>query len=59
MTHARLAQAAEAKTWLDRGSRWVERAEADKRGTTWEERLQLGLLRREAEEQVKSAGKGK
>jgi tetratricopeptide (TPR) repeat protein/WD40 repeat protein len=60
MTHAQLGHAAEARKWLDRASLWIENASpkkpkeaGNKAPLTWQERLQLGLLRREAETLLK------
>jgi WD40 repeat protein/tetratricopeptide (TPR) repeat protein len=54
MAHHRLENAGEARSWLSKAVGWLERAASDEPGDhgtrlSWEERLELQLLRREAE----------
>jgi serine/threonine protein kinase/tetratricopeptide (TPR) repeat protein len=62
MTQARLGNTAEARKWLDRASKWIDAVlkEKPKEGTaplSWSRRMELQLLRKEAEALVKSGGK--
>jgi tetratricopeptide (TPR) repeat protein/WD40 repeat protein len=66
MTDARLGRIDEAKGWLDKGDQWIERQKPDKpEGAAkrsvlpWSERLQLRLLRLEAEQTIDKADKPK
>jgi WD40 repeat protein/tetratricopeptide (TPR) repeat protein len=52
MAHQRLGNAAEARRWLDKASRWMKRQAQDPSNPAeglWNRRLTLQLLRREAE----------
>jgi tetratricopeptide (TPR) repeat protein len=49
MAHHRLGHAAEARQWLDKTIQWAEQKQADAEPLTWLQRVQLQLLRREAE----------
>jgi hypothetical protein len=60
MTHARLGHAEEAKKWLDRAAQWLDQPAGEKPRSGpaddlagWQTRLELQLLRREAEALVK------
>jgi tetratricopeptide (TPR) repeat protein/tRNA A-37 threonylcarbamoyl transferase component Bud32 len=62
MSHARLGQGTEAKRCLRRAVRWIEQTYKDKPDAgdkrplmSWDVRLQLQLLRREAEEAIANA----
>jgi tetratricopeptide (TPR) repeat protein len=50
MSHQRLGQAKEARQWLDRAVRWLDKEEQT---LSWHQRLELRLLRQEAEELLK------
>jgi tetratricopeptide (TPR) repeat protein len=58
MAHHRLGHAAEAKQWLAKAVQWIEKAsnpKPDKAAGTplpWDQRLELKVLRREAEELI-------
>jgi tetratricopeptide (TPR) repeat protein len=60
MAHQGLGGSIEAATWLRKADRWIdqqvqgvpEAGEARGFGLSWEERLELGLLRREAESRL-------
>jgi WD40 repeat protein/tetratricopeptide (TPR) repeat protein len=70
LAEQRLGHAAEAVRWLDQAGRWFDEAPLQKPNPSgrrdpfawnrlsWEERLELQLLRREAEGRVKGAGGG-
>jgi len=55
MSHHRLGHPQEARTWLDRAGRWIEEAlgkpdfRIEGRQLDWRQRLELQVLRREAE----------
>jgi Flp pilus assembly protein TadD len=60
MAHQRLGHGAEARRWLDKAVRWMDRADWPQPkdvapSPTWPERLEAQLLRREAEALVKGA----
>jgi Flp pilus assembly protein TadD len=60
MAHQRLGHGAEARRWLDKAVRWLDRADWPQPkdvapSPTWPERLEAQLLRREAEALVKGA----
>jgi WD40 repeat protein/tetratricopeptide (TPR) repeat protein len=65
LCHHRLGHAREAQAWLDKGQRWMEQLEREgtPRGSqpnaplTWEERLELQLLRREARARIRPASR--
>jgi Flp pilus assembly protein TadD len=56
LAHHRLGHVEEAREWLDKAVKWMEqpRPRDDRQ---WSHRLQLDLLRREAEEQIRGPGK--
>jgi hypothetical protein len=54
MSHHRLGHSAEAREWLDKAVKWIEQAERtkktpDDKPVTWTQKLELQLLRKEAE----------
>jgi tetratricopeptide (TPR) repeat protein len=50
MAHARLGEMAEARFWLGRATKWIDENAGE---STWDQRLELQLLRKEAEALVK------
>jgi tetratricopeptide (TPR) repeat protein len=57
LAHQHLGHAAEARQWLDRAGRWIDEFAPEGPGAderlTWDARLELRLLRREAEAALK------
>jgi serine/threonine protein kinase/WD40 repeat protein/tetratricopeptide (TPR) repeat protein len=52
MAHHHLGHAAEARQWLDKAIQWEAKTKTDAEPLVWEQRLELQLLRREAQELI-------